>query len=75
MITQTGTADQGDQPDPLIQRKEGDHMEFMLGSIEFCNMEPIRTILQDMGIWEEGCFFLDPDEELVNEVESRLLTL
>lgn len=50
-------------------------MEFMLGSIECCNSEPIRTILQDMGIWEEGCFFLDPDEELVNEVESRLLTL
>lgn len=50
-------------------------MEFMLGSIEFCNSEPIRTILQDMGIWEEGCFFLDPDEELVNEINSRLLTM
>jgi len=52
-----------------------DDLVFLLGSIECCNSEPIRTILQDMGIWEEGCFFPDPDEELVNEVESRLLTL
>ena len=61
----------------LCERKvdKMDDLIFMLGSIEFCNMEPIRTVLQDMGIWEEGCFFLNPDEELVNEINSRLLTL
>lgn len=51
-----------------------EEVDFMLGSIEECNAEPMLSILKDHGIYPNGGWIDidDMPEEVIEDIISRL---